>query len=109
MAAAIQCGPFLVDASQRVRGLNNSQRARRTFAASETNERALLGVSSAVSLADLAQILAATPIDPNSKITRALNLDGGSSSAFWFLREDGSAFSIPGQKSVRDFVAVVPK
>jgi len=109
IAAAIQCGPFLVDASQRVRGLNDSQRARRTFAATTTHERALLGLCSQVSLADLAQILATTPIDPNSKIARALNLDGGSSSAFWSLREDGSAFSIPGQKPVRDFVAVVPK
>ncbi len=108
-AVAIQCGPFLVDSSQRVSGLNNSALARRTFAATATHEGALLGVSSAVSLADLAQILATTPIDPNSKITRALNLDGGSSSAFWFLREDGSAFSIPGQKPVRDFVAVVPR
>jgi hypothetical protein len=109
VGAAIQCGPFLVDASQRVRGLNDSQRARRTFAATATHECALLGVSSVVSLADLAQILATTPIDPNSKITRALNLDGGSSSAFWFLREDGSASSIPGQKPVRDFVGVVTK
>ncbi len=109
IATAIQCGPFLVDASQRVRGLNDSQRARRTFAATAPHERALLGVSSVVSLADLAQILGTTPIDPDSKITRALNLDGGSSSAFWFLREDGSAFSIPGQKPVRDFVALVPR
>jgi hypothetical protein len=108
-AVAIQCGPFLVDSSQRVSGLNNSALARRTFAATGTKDRALLGVCSEVSLADLAQILATTPIDPNSKITRALNLDGGSSSAFWFLRENGSAFSIPGQKSVRDFVAVAPK
>lgn len=109
IAAAIQCGPFLVDASQRVRGLNNSQRARRTFAATATRERALLGFCSEVSLADLGAILATTPIAADSKIDRALNLDGGSSSAFWFLREDGSAFSIPGQKPVRDFVAVVPK
>jgi exopolysaccharide biosynthesis protein len=109
IAAAIQCGPFLVDASQRVRGLNDSQRARRTFAATATHERALLGFCSEVSLADLGAILAATPISAEAKITRALNLDGGSSSAFWFLRGDGSAFSIPGQKPVRDLVAVVPK
>jgi hypothetical protein len=57
----------------------------------------------------LGQILATTPIAADSKIDRALNLDGGSSSAFWFMWEDGSAFSIPGQKPVRDFVAVVPK
>ena len=90
--AAIQCGPFLVDRSQRVGGLNNSQQARRTFAATATNERALLGVCSEVSLADLAAILATTPIAADLKIQRALNLDGGSSSAFWFARENGSDF-----------------
>jgi phosphodiester glycosidase len=109
ITGAIQCGPFLVDVSQRVRGLNDSQRARRTFAATATHDRALLGVSSEVSLADLAVVLATTPIAGELKIDRALNLDGGSSSAFWFARENGSALSIPGQKAVRDFVAVVPK
>ena len=109
ITAAIQCGPFLVDVSQRVRGLNDSQRARRTFAATATHDCALLGVSSEVSLADLAMILATTPIAGELKIDRGLNLDGGSSSAFWFARENGSGFSIPGQKPVRDFVGVVPK
>ena len=107
--AAIQCGPFLVDCSQRVSGLNNSQHARRTFAATATNERALLGFCSEVSLADLANILATTPIAADLKIQRALNLDGGSSSAFCFARENGSVFSIPEQKPVRDFVGVLPK
>jgi hypothetical protein len=36
-------------------------------------------------------------------------LDGGSSSAFWFKRLNGTAFSIAEQKPVRDFVAVVAK
>jgi hypothetical protein len=45
----------------------------------------------------------------DSKVRRAINLDGGSSSAFWFAREDGSAFSMAGQKPVRDFVGLVPK
>jgi uncharacterized protein YigE (DUF2233 family) len=107
--AAIQCGPFLVDLGQHIRGLNDSHLARRTFAATATNERALLGVCSEVSLADLATILATTPIAGDLKIERALNLDGGSSSAFWFARENGSAFSIPEQKPVRDFVGVVSK
>jgi exopolysaccharide biosynthesis protein len=107
--AAIQCGPFLVDRSQRVGGLNNSQHARRTFAATATNERALLGFCSEVSLADLANILATTSVTADLKIQRALNLDGGSSSAFWFARENGSVFSIPEQKPVRDFVGVLPK
>jgi exopolysaccharide biosynthesis protein len=107
--AAIQCGPFLVDGSRRVPGLNALQRARRTFAATGTNGRALLAVCSEISLADLATVLATTPIAGDLKIERALNFDGGSSSAFWFARENGSVFSIPERKPVRDFVALVPK
>ena len=107
--AAIQSGPFLVEANKRIRGLNDSQLARRTFAGIATNDRALLGFCSDVSLAELANILATAPIVSDSKIRRAMNLDGGSSSAFWFAREDGSAFSVAGRKPVRDFVAVVPK
>lgn len=109
IAAAIQCGPFLVDASRPVRGLNDSASARRTFAATVSNDRALLGVCSGVSLAELANILATTAIIVESKIQQAINLDGGSSTAFWFVRENGSVFSIPEHKPVRDFVAVVPK
>jgi len=107
--AAIQSGPFLVEGNKRIRGLNDSQLARRTFAGIATNDRALLGVCSDVSLAELSNILATAPIAADSKIRRAMNLDGGSSSAFWFARNDGSAFSISGQKRVRDFVGVVPK
>ena len=104
--AAIQCGPFLVDGGVRVRGLDDLHFARRTFAAVSPDNRAALGVCSEVSLARLAEILAATPDFP---VNRALNLDGGSSSAFWFARDNESALSIPEQKPVRDFVAVVSR
>jgi exopolysaccharide biosynthesis protein len=107
--AAVQSGPFLVDHYERVRGLDDSHAARRTFAATATNDRALLGVCSEISLAELATILATARLVDDLKIQRALNLDGGSSSAFWFTRENGSAFSIPEQKPVRDFVGVVPR
>jgi uncharacterized protein YigE (DUF2233 family) len=109
LVAAIQSGPFLIEGNKHIHGLNDSQLARRTFAGIATNDRALLGICSDVSLAELANILATVAIVANSKIRRAMNLDGGSSSAFWFAREDGSAFSIPSQKPVRDFVGVVPK
>jgi len=109
IVAAIQSGPFLVEGNKRIRGLNDSQMARRTFAGTDTHDRAFLGLCSDVSLAELANILATVPIAADSKIRRAMNLDGGSSSAFWFAREDGSAFSISGRKPVRDFVGVVPK
>jgi uncharacterized protein YigE (DUF2233 family) len=106
---AIQCGPFLVDRGERIRGLNDSHLARRTFAATTSSSRALVGVCSGVSLAELAKILATTSLAEDLKFERALNLDGGSSSAFWFARENGSAFSIPEHKPVRDFVGIVPK
>jgi hypothetical protein len=109
ISAAVQCGPFLVDHYELVRGLNDSTVARRTFAATATNDRALLGVCSEISLAELAAMLTTTRLAADLKIQRALNLDGGSSSAFWFARKDGSALSIREQKPVRDFVAVVPK
>jgi hypothetical protein len=61
-----------------------------------------------VTLADLAGILT-TPVGADLKFQRALNLDGGSSSAFWFTRGNGSVFSISEQKTVRDVIGVVPK
>lgn len=107
--AAVQCGPFLVDRREPIRGLNDSRLARRTFAATAASDRALLGVCSEVSLADLSKILGTASFAADFKIERALNLDGGSSSAFWFTRQNGSAFSIPEQKPVRDFVGIVPR
>jgi uncharacterized protein YigE (DUF2233 family) len=107
--AAVQCGPFLVDLGRSVRGLEKMREARRTFAAIAKSDRAALGFCSEITLAELAKILATAQIADGFKISRALNLDGGSSSAFWFKRETGGAFSIPEQKTVRDFVAVAPR
>ena len=109
VAAAIQCGPFLVERGQPIGGLNDSHLARRTFAATTSSSRALVGVCSEVSLTELAKILATTSLAEDLRIERALNLDGGSSTGFWFARENSSAFSISEQKPVRDFVAIVPK
>ena len=82
--------------------------ARRTFIAICGADRVLIGFCSPVTLAQLAKILAKPGLGPDLKVQRALNLDGGSSSAFWFAGERG-AFSISEQKTVRDFVGVVPK
>lgn len=106
--AAVQCGPFLVDLGRPVRGLEETHQARRTFAAIAKPDRAALGFCSETSLAELADILASAQLADDFKISRALNLDGGSSSGFWFARER-DAFSVPEQKTVRDFVAIVPK
>jgi hypothetical protein len=106
--SALQCGPLLVDAGHAVKGLDRTRVARRTFAIVGA-DRAGLGFCSEVSLAGMSQILATASLDEGFKAQRALNLDGGSSSAFWFKRAEGGAFSIPEQKNVRDFVGISTK
>ena len=106
--AAVESGPMLVDLGKSVRGLESTRPARRTFVAIGAGDKVALGFCSDVTLADLSNILSTT-LTPDFKIQRALNLDGGSSSAFWFKRANGSAFSIAEQKPVRDFVAIVPR
>jgi exopolysaccharide biosynthesis protein len=103
-SAAVQCGPFLVDGGKPVVGLNATRPARRTFVITIGAERGAIGFCSAVTLAELGDILATAEL----KVQRALNLDGGSSSAFWFAGERGVT-SISEQKSVRDFVVLTPK
>jgi uncharacterized protein YigE (DUF2233 family) len=104
---ARQCGPFLVERSKAVPGLNDTRPARRTFVAVAGGDHALVGYSSHVTLAQLGRILATPGLMSGITVQRALNLDGGSSSGFWF----GGArpFSIREQKSVRDYLAVVPR
>ena len=102
--AALQCGPFLVDGGNAVAGLNDTRPARRTFVFTSGLDRGAIGFCSTVTLAQLGEILATREL----KVQRALNLDGGSSSAFWFDGERG-VVSMPEQKTVRDFVVVAPK
>jgi len=106
--AALQCGPFLMDRGQPVPGLNDTRPARRTFILTSASDRAAIGFCSGVTLAQLAKILSTPELSPGLKAQRALNLDGGSSSAFGFTGER-EAFSIPEQKTVRNFVVIVPK
>jgi exopolysaccharide biosynthesis protein len=106
--AALQCGPFLVDRGRPVAGLDDKRPARRSFIVTGGSDRAAIGYCSEATLAQLGKILAATGLAPELKVQRALNLDGGSSSAFWFA-DEGKPFSIPERKTVRDFVAIVPR
>jgi hypothetical protein len=107
--AAIECGPLLVDGGMRVPNLNNERSARRTFAMVSREWKAALGVSSELTLGQLAEVLGNRSIANDFRTWRAMNLDGGSSSALWFRRKDGSVFSISEDKAVRDFVGIVSK
>lgn len=107
--SAIECGPFLVDFDGRVGGLDRSRAARRTFACVNSAGKAAVGISTELTLAQLATVLSTVSLRSDFKTSRAMNLDGGSSTGFWFVRENGRPISIPEQKPVRDFVAISPR
>ena len=105
--AALQSGPFLVDRGTAIAGLNDTRPARRTFFFTAGPERAGMGFCTSVTLAQLGEIVATPRLLAGLKIQRALNFDGGSSSAFWFAGEKGVT-SIDEYKTVRDFVVIAP-
>ncbi len=107
-SAARQCGPFLVERGRVVAGLNDTRGARRTFVLVGEKGRAAIGYASSVTLAELGALLATPALAPELNVQSALNLDGGSSSGFWFAGAEG-AFSIREQKTVRDFIGIVAK
>jgi uncharacterized protein YigE (DUF2233 family) len=105
---AVQCGPLLVDAGRPVVGLERTRLARRTFAVVGTGIFGI-GVLSEVTLADAAAILSSIRLGENVPVSRALNLDGGSSSAFWLKRANGTVISQSELKTVRDFIGIAAK
>lgn len=104
---ALQAGPFLVDHGGAVAGLNDTRRAERTVLLADKEGVAALLTTAPVTLAELGKILATPGVLPGLKIERALNLDGGSSTALW-VAADPAPFSRSEWKPVRNAVAVVP-
>ena len=105
---ALQAGPRLVSSSQPVSGLSAARSTSRTFIATDGGRLWVLGVARSCSLADLAQILT-SPAVLEMNVMRALNLDGGHSSALWAGPTSGAEVSQPGWSTVRNYLGVVPK
>lgn len=90
---AIQCGPFLVDGSRSVPGLDSRRVAARTFIFSCGTSLWGFGICRSVTLEAMGEILAGTTLLPGHRILRALNLDGGSSTTFYAKVDGGTIFS----------------
>ena len=105
---ALQAGPFLVDGGKVVAGLNDTRGAARTVVITDGAGRFGLLIAKSATLAEMAQILATPGIFPDGKITRALNVDGGSSTAMW-VKQDGSAYYAREWKGVRNYLAIVAR
>ncbi len=104
---ALQTGPFLVDRGKPVTGLNATHLAERTVLLADKQGVAALLTTGPVSLAELGRLLATPGLLPGLKIERALNLDGGSSTALW-VASHPVPFSRPEWKAVRNAVAILP-
>jgi uncharacterized protein YigE (DUF2233 family) len=111
ITALLQTGPYLVEGGQPVRGLSASDPGRRTFIATDWRGHWVLGAtSSALTLADLAECLASPEVLASWRIDRAINLDGGSSTGFFFDRgADMTAVTLHPWKRVRNLLGITPR
>ncbi len=108
---ALQAGPYLVDKGSVVAGLNARKPAARTVLLADRHGVTALALISPVTLAEAGQLLATPQLFPDlPPIERALNLDGGSSSALWVSpRIPLRSASSPEWKRVINAVGVFPK
>lgn len=108
-AQFLQAGPRLVDAGKAVPSLERRKHTTRTFIATDGGQRWIIGLARGTSLGELADALASSELAPGFRIQRALNLDGGRSSALYYRKADGGEHSDPGWSTVRNYVAIVPR
>jgi len=104
---ALQAGPFLVERGKPVTGLNATKDAARTVIFQDAKGRSGFLIGKSATLAGMAEILATPSIFSDGKILRALNLDGGSSTALWV--RGNPPFYAREWKTVRDYLAIVPR
>ena len=105
---ALQAGPFLVDGGQAVAGLNDTRGAARTVVFTDGAGNFGVLTCQSATLAETGRLLATPGVVPAGKITRALNLDGGSSTALW-VKRDPSPFYSREWKGVRNYLAILPR
>jgi exopolysaccharide biosynthesis protein len=108
VSEAIQCGPFLVDSSKSVQGLNSTKSAARTFVFMTNSSIWGIGICRSATLAEMGAILATGNLIPGHQITRALNFDGGSSTTLYAILS-GHEISSPGLKPVSNYLVIKRK
>jgi hypothetical protein len=115
ISALLQTGPYLVEGGRAVRGLSDRNQRRRTFLATDWRGHWVLGAtSSLLTLAELGQCLASPQALTPWGVDRAINLDGGSSTGFFFEGgADGGdgrgAVVLEPRKRVRNLLGIRPR
>lgn len=106
---AIQSGPMLISGGRIVGGLSDSNWRSRSFVLTDWKGNWMIGTSTAVSLAALAEILDSETVFSSLKIDRAINLDGGRSTGFYLRQDNGKVTYIREFSRVRNFLGIVPR
>ena len=109
--ALLQTGPYLVEGARPVRGLSASNPSRRSFLATDWRGHWVIGATlTPVTLAELAECLAAPGALTGWRVDRAINLDGGSSTGFFFdLGPDETPVTLRPWKRVRNLLGIAPR
>ena len=105
----LQSGPRLVNSGHPIDGLKRDNPRPRTFVATDGGFMWALGVTSSCDLGALGDLLSSPAIIPDLPVMRALNLDGGRSTAIWMRTSTGKEISRPGWSTVRNYLAIVPR
>ncbi|MDQ3624099.1 MAG: phosphodiester glycosidase family protein [Verrucomicrobiota bacterium] len=105
---ALQAGPFLVDRGKPVVGLDAKRDAARTVVLTDGARRFGLLVCHSATLREMAELLTTPGLLPAGRVTRALNLDGGSSTALWVKQEPRPLY-LREWKGVRNYLGIVSR
>jgi len=109
--STLQTGPYLVEGGQAVQGLSAFDPRGRTFIATNGRGQWVLGATlRPLTLAELAKCLSSPGALTDWRTDRAISLDGGSSTGFFFDREGGKApVTLHPLKRVRNQLGITPR
>lgn len=106
----VQSGPLLIEAGKKLEGLDKQNPRRRTFAVFDGKEFMAIGLTDSFTLDELADILVQPGLFGDTTITRALNLDGGTSSGLFFDRgPERINVNLEPLKRVRNFIGITQR
>lgn len=105
---ALQSGPWLVEKGTPVPGLDTNRRARRSVVATDGRGNWAVMATGPLTLAETAEVLSLPDLPGRWAVRDALNLDGGSSTAFWAATRP-RPLEIFSFGAVRNYLAIVPR
>lgn len=108
IADFVQCHPAYVIDGKPV-NLGNGPRAQRTFVLTDGAGRWVIGTCTAIGLQEMADLLATPGVMGDVKVARAMNLDGGPSTALWCRDTSGAEHYTKESWRVKNLLAVEPR